>query len=441
MRVTPPGPESRKYLDYQLAHESSAVSYARGMPMALRRGRGATLEDVDGNVYIDLFGGAGVMAVGHGHPQALEAARRQMEELTHALDIPHPARRELEEVLFEALPKPLTRVFFGGPTGSDAVEQAVKLARLNSKRIPLLAFEGSYHGMTAGALALTSALSHREGLLPLLPEVHFAPYAYCYRCPFGREESRCGLECAKYFEHLLEDPHSGVARPAAVIIEAIQGEGGSVVPPDRFLPEVRRICDKYGVLLICDEIQSGLGRTGKMFSFEHTGVVPDIATLSKALGGIGFPISAIAYREELNTLPPGKTIGTFRGNLIAYAAGAAALRFMREQDLPGYALQLGAKVLARLKALERDSAIVGEARGRGLMMGVEFVKDKATKEPASDYARRVRTLCHQRGVMIEIGGHYNNVARFLPPLVIPEGLIGKGVDIFSEAVREVEKAR
>ena len=426
VRVVPPGPESRKYLELQARHESSAVSYSRGMPMAIRRARGATIEDVDGNVFIDLFGGAGVMAVGHAHPAAVEAARRQLELATHTLDIPTPARAGLVQVLLRFLPKELSRLFFGGPTGSDAVEQAIKLAKHNTGRHSFIAFSGSYHGMTAGALALTSAEPHKEGLRPLMPEVHFAPYAYCYRCPFGREEAGCGLECARYLEHLLDDPHSGVGKPAAVIIEPIQGEGGSVVPPDRFLPEVRRICDKHGVLLICDEIQCGLGRTGRMFAFEHTGVVPDIVTMSKALGGIGLPISGIAYREKLNTWPAGKTIGTFRGNLLAYAAGAAALSWMLETDLAGYALAAGEKALASLKALEKDSPIIGEARGRGLMFGVEFVKDKASREPAPELARQVRTGCHQRGVMIEIGGHYGNVARFLPPLVITESCCARG---------------
>ena len=441
IRVVPPGPESKKYLELQARHESSAVSYARGMPMAIRRARGATIEDVDGNVYIDLFAGAGVMAVGHAHPAAVEAARRQLDEATHTLDIPNPARAGLVQVLLRILPKELSRLFFGGPTGSDAVEQAAKLAKHNTGRHSFLAFSGSYHGMTAGALALTSAESHKEGLRPLMPEVHFAPYAYCYRCPFGKTEDSCGLECARYFEHLLDDPHSGVGRPAAVIIEPIQGEGGSIVPPAGFLPEIRRICDRHEVLLVCDEIQCGLGRTGRMFAFEHTGVVPDIVTMSKALGGIGLPISGIAYREELNTWPAGKTIGTFRGNLLAYAAGAAALTWMLDTGLPGYALVLGEKVLATLKALEKDSSIVGEARGKGLMFGVEFVKDKGTKEPAPELARKVRTGCHQRGVMIELGGHYGNVARFLPPLVITESLLHKGVEIFSDVVRDVQRSR
>jgi diaminobutyrate-2-oxoglutarate transaminase len=239
----------------------------------------------------------------------------------------------------------------------------------------------------------------------------------------------------------LEDPHSGVGKPAAIIVESIQGEGGSIVPPEGFIPKIREICDRHEVLMIDDEIQAGLCRTGKMFACEHTGTIPDIMTMSKALGGVGFPISCVAYKEKLNTWPAGKHIGTFRGNVIAYAAGAAALNFMVKNKLAKHSLDLGAKMLSMLKEIEKDSKIVGEARGKGLMLGVELVKDKATKEPAPELARRVRTLCHQRGLLIEIGGHYFNVARFLPPLVLTEELAKKGIEIFADSVREIESSR
>jgi diaminobutyrate-2-oxoglutarate transaminase len=435
----PPGPKSLEFLEYQRRHEGSAVSYPRGLPMALRRGRGATVEDVDGNVYIDFFAGAGVLNVGHANPAVLEAARLQMAELTHTLDIPSPPRRDLVEVLRSVLPAGLSRLFFAGPTGSDAVESAVKLAKYNSRRIPLVAFEGSYHGMTAGALSVTSGGPFRSDFLPLLPEVHFLPYAYCYRCAFDRSPETCGLFCASYLDHKLEDPHSGISKPAAVIVEAVQGEGGSIVPPDGYLPALRRICDKHGVLLVVDEIQAGFGRTGRMFAFERSETLPDIITMSKALGGLGFPISGIAYKEALDTFPPGKHIGTFRGNVTAYAAGAAALRFMIEHDLPGHAERLGRTMLESLRSVERESPIVGEARGRGLMLGVEFVKDKAGREPAPELAAKVRTACHKRGLLIEVGGHYFNVARILPPLVLTEKLARKGLEIFAEAVRTVER--
>jgi len=439
IKVAPPGPKSQEILNYQDQNEGSAVSYARGMPMALKRGRGATIEDADGNIYIDMFGGAGVMAVGHGHPDVLEAARQEIENVTHALDIPTESRAKLVKLLKELLPKELTRVFFGGPTGSDAVETALKLAKWNTGRHGIIAFEGAYHGMTGAALALTTDSSHRDGLGPLVPGVQFVPYDYRYRHPFGCKDEDSDLYAADYLERVLSDSHSGVSKPAAVIIEPVQGEGGSIPPSARFLQRVREITEHHGVLLICDEIQSGLGRTGKMFAFEHAGIVPDIVTMSKALGGVGFPISAIAYKEELNTWPPGKTIGTFRGNMIAFAAGHAALTFMRDNEIPQRAAKLGEKVLAELKKLEAESKIIGDARGIGLMMGLEIVRDKKTKEPAGDLAKKVRKYLHQRGVMIEVGGHHGNVARLLPPLVITEELAMKTVEILRGVIQDIER--
>jgi diaminobutyrate-2-oxoglutarate transaminase len=416
------------------------VSYSKGMPMAIQRAKGATVEDVDGNLYIDFFGGAGVMNVGHSNPIVVQAVVKQIGELTHALDFPTPSRKLLIETLSALLPKQLSRLSFGGPTGSDAVESAVKLAKYNTKRQPIVAFEGSYHGMTTGALALTSSRHFREPFLPLAPEVHFVPYAYCYRCPFNQTPDKCSLECAQYLDHVLEDPHSGVGKPAAIIVEPIQGEGGSIVPPAQFIPKVRQICDKHEVVMIADEVQSGFCRTGKMFAFEHTDTIPDVVTMSKALGGIGLPISGIAYQEKLNTWPVAQHIGTFRGNVTAYAAGAAALEFMVSRKLADHALNLGKRMLSSLKELEKDSRIVGDVRGRGLMLGIEFVKDKATKEPAPEAARSVRSACHRRGLLIEIGGHYNNVARFLPPLVLTDELAQKGLAIFVDAVKEVERS-
>jgi diaminobutyrate-2-oxoglutarate transaminase len=232
-----------------------------------------------------------------------------------------------------------------------------------------------------------------------------------------------------------------VGKPSAVIVEAVQGEGGSVVPHDSFLPKIREICDRFDVLLIVDEIQAGFCRTGKMFAFEHSGVVPDIITMSKALGGVGFPLSGVAFKEELDTWPPGKHIGTFRGNAVAYAAGHAALKFMVANNLAAHASNLGGWMLSLLKKIEDDSEIVGETRGKGLMLGIEFVHDKASKRPAPELAKKVRTFCHRHGLLIEVGGHYDHVARFLPPLVLTEEMAHRGIEIFGAAVEEVEKSR
>src|SRR6056297_140415 len=441
IKVAPPGPKSQEILTYQSEHESSVVSYPKGMPMALKRGKGATLEDVDGNVYIDMFGGAGVMAVGHSHPDVLEAAHKQIDDVTHSLDIPSETRQKMVNLMGSLLPKELNRVFFGVPTSSDAVEQAIKLARYNTGRWGTIAFEGAYHGMTGTSLALTTDSSHRDGLGPLVPGVQFIPYPYKYRNPFGCPDEDVDLQAAENLERVLSDSHSGYSKPAAVILESVQGEGGTIIPTTRFMKRVREICDKHDVIMICDEIQSGLGRTGKMFAFEHFDIVPDIITMSKALGGVGFPISAIAYKEKYNTWPAGKTIGTFRGNMIAFAAGATALSWMSEKQIPERALELGAKAMEPLKKLETESAIVGEVRGIGLMMAIEMVKDKKSKEPATAFAKMVRKYGHQRGVMIEVGGHHSNVARLLPPLVITEDYLLKGIEILSGVIKDIEAGK
>ena len=438
INTTPPGPRSKELLDYQQNHEGSAVSYPKGLPMALQKGSGATVTDVDGNIYIDFFAGAGVLNVGHGNPEVLSAAASQLENLTHALDLPSPPRQKLVEALNTILPPELNRLFFGGPTGSDAVEAAIKLARFNSRKYPVVAFEGSYHGMTGGALSLCSGSYFKEDFLPLMAEVHFVPYAYCYRCVFKKEPNHCQLECAQYFEYKIEDPHSGICQPAAVILEAIQGEGGSIVPPDTYLQEISKVCNRHGITLIVDEIQSGFCRTGRMFAFEHSGITPDIMTMSKALGGLGFPISGIAYNQRLDTLQPGKHIGTFRGNMLAYAAGAAAIKFMINHQLADYSRELGGWMLSELKNLKNEYRTIGDVRGRGLMLGVEFVSDLEKKTPAPELAAEVRSRCHRQGLLIEIGGHHFNVARFLPPLVLTKDLARKGLDIFARAVAECE---
>ncbi|MFC2158192.1 aspartate aminotransferase family protein [Acidobacteriota bacterium] len=439
MKTSIPGPRSKELLEFQSIHEGAAISYPRGLPVALDRARGATVQDVDGNVFLDFFGGAGVMNVGHSNPAVLKAVEGQLSRLTHALDLPNEYRESLVVQLVSLLPSKLDKLFFGGPTGSDAVEASMKLARYNTSRHPMISFEGAYHGMSAGALSLSSGRAFKEPFLPLVPEIHFVPYAYCYRCAFGREAHSCEMECVKYIEHIIDDPHSGVGLPAAIIVEAVQGEGGSIPPPPAFLQGIRDICDKYKILMIVDEIQAGLCRTGKMFAFQHSGIIPDILTLSKGLGGLGFPISCIAYKKELDSWPPGQHIGTFRGNVTAYAAGTEALRFMKDNHLDEYSLRLGEKMLSWLKTLEKDSKIVGDVRGAGLMLGIEMVTDRDTKQPGEELAQKVRTACLQRGLLIEIGGHYSNVVRFLPPLILTEDLAQRGVDIFIDAVQSVAK--
>jgi diaminobutyrate-2-oxoglutarate transaminase len=435
-----PGPRSRKMLSEQDELESSARSYPRAVPVAIEEGRGATMKDVDGNTFIDFFGGAGVLNVGHSHPAVLEAASAQEKKLVHALDFPTRPKLQLMRKLRSLLPGRLGesgRFHFGGPTGSDAIESALKLTRAHTGRDAVIAFQGSYHGMTKEALSLTSDTSFGG---PTTTPVHFMPYPYCYRCPLGLKPDSCEMACAKLLETSLSDPHTGIPTPAAVLIEPIQGEGGTIVPPEGYLTEVRRITREHDVPLICDEIQSGFARTGKMFAVEHDGVTPDVMTLSKALGGIGYPLSCIAYDSTLDTWTKGAHIGTFRGHQVAMAAGLAAIEFMQEVDLAGHAAALGELTLELLRDAQDTLPSVGDVRGRGLMIGIEMVKDRDTKEPWPEMAAQIRSECFRKGVIIEVGGHFGNVARFLPPLVITRELLLTGVEIFVDAVRASEEA-
>jgi diaminobutyrate-2-oxoglutarate transaminase len=434
-----PGPASRRLLAEQEEVESNARSYPRGIPLAFEEGRGATMRDADGNTFIDFFAGAGVLNVGHGNPAVAAAASEQQGRLVHALDFPTPAKLRLIRDLRRVLPGRLSRtarVHFGGPTGSDAVEAAIKLARAHTGREAIVAFQGSYHGMTAEALSVTSN-TNLGG--PASSPVHFLPYPYDYRSPFGLNGKSCWRACVHMLETALEDPASGVPRPAAVIVEPIEGEGGTIVPPRGFLREVRRITHEHGVVLIVDEIQTGFARTGTMFACEYDHVTPDVITLSKALGGIGYPLSCIAYDEALDSWEPGDHIGTFRGHQVAMAAGAAAISYIEEMGLAAHAGALGELALRALEAAAAELPAVGEVRGRGLMIGIELVRDRETREPWPELAAEVRRACAERGLIIEVGGHYGNVARFLPPLVISRRLLELGIEIFLESLRACER--
>lgn len=433
-----PGPRSRELLQLQEQLESNARSYPRSVPIAIEQGAGATMKDADGNTFLDFFGGAGVLNFGHGNPEVIAAATEQQRKLVHALDFPTRTKLDLMRKLKRLLPGRLresARFHFGGPTGSDAVEAALKLVRAHTGRASVIAFQGSYHGMTSEALALTSDVDCGG---PTSSPVHFMPYPYCYRCPLGLQPDSCGMACAKLLETSLQDPHSGIPKPAAVLIEPIQGEGGTIVPPAGYLAEVRRITREQEVPLVMDEIQSGFGRTGHMFACEHDGVEPDVITMSKALGGAGFPLSCIAYDSALDDWGPGSHIGTFRGHQVAMAAGSAAIDFMQRTELAAHAGRLGELALQMLRNAAAGLPAIGEVRGRGLMIGIELVSDRDTKAPWPELAAALRRACCEKGLIIEVGGHYRNVARFLPPLVITERLLVTGIEIFLQTLQELE---
>jgi diaminobutyrate-2-oxoglutarate transaminase len=439
--VSPPGPKAKALLDRQKRVDSNALVYPFQVPLAPERGLGSTVMDADGNYYIDFSGGVGVLNVGHSNPEVVEAIKSQSEKLAHALDFPGLPRVMLSEKLVEIAPgdlKDRSKVFLCGPTGADAVEAAVKLGKYNSQKPGVISFEGGWHGVTGSGLAATGKKGAKERFLPLMPEVYIVPYAYCYRCVFGLEYPSCDLQCAKYLEHIIRDPDSGATSPGSLLIEPIQGEGGIVVPPDGYLQEVRRICTKYGIILIMDEIQTGFARTGRMFCCENWGITPDIMCVSKTMGG-GLPLAALIISEKMDTWPSGAHVGTFRGNLLSCAAGLASINFIERNELSSRARELGQKAMNRLKEIAKKSRFIGDVRGQGLYVGVEFVKDKKTKEPGLEILKEAQEKCFQKGVILWKGGRWNNVARFMSALVITEGLLYQGIDIFEEVLRSIER--
>lgn len=434
---TIPGPRSQALLQEQLEIEGSVVSYPRSIPLAFKRAKGAIIEDVDGNRFIDFFAGAGVLNLGHSNEDVLAYAAAQQQELVHCLDFPTENKLSAIRKILGSLPEALRdqyKVSFGGPTGSDAVEAAIKLAKIKTGRDTIIAFAGGYHGMTSGALALTSNVGFRNKLPSLISNVHYVPYSYCYRCVFKQKPGACSNQCVDYLRSVLEDSHSGVPKPAAIILEPIQGEGGNIVPPEGYLEDIVRLAHKHGVLVIFDEIQSGFFRSGEFLSCMHTDAVPDIITISKGLGGVGFPISALVYRKDVEAWGPGQHIGTFRGNQVSLAAANGAFDFVEKHDVAGHATRMGEYLMSRLEDLKQDCPYLGQVRGRGLMIGMEFIRDEATKAPFAEFVKAFRSGCLQRGLLFEVGGHYDNVVRLVPPLIITPTIIDNAVAIMQEAL-------
>lgn len=429
----------------QRHQESNARSYPRRIPLALKKARGLYVEDVEGRRFIDCLAGAGTLALGHNHPVVIEAIQQVLaDELPlHTLDLTTPVKDAFVQDLFGLLPPQLAReakIQFCGPTGADAAEAALKLVRTATGRSTVLSFQGGYHGMTQGALGLMGNLGPKKALGAVLGNgVQFLPYPYDYRCPFGLAGEAGVRANLHYLESVLNDPESGVPLPAAVVVEVVQGEGG-VVPADlQWLRGLRRITEKVGVALVIDEIQTGFGRTGRMFAFEHAGIVPDVVLLSKAIGG-SLPLAVVVYRDWLDTWQPGAHAGTFRGNQMAMAAGSAVMRYLKEHDVPGHAAAMGERLAEHLRILQRSYPQLGDIRGRGLMLGVEVVDaegaaDSLGHPPANPaLASRIQRECLRRGLILELGGRHGAVVRFLPPLVISAEQIDEVARRFARAL-------
>lgn len=433
------------YLDRQSEYESNARSYPRRLPIAIRRAEGVFVEDMDGRRYMDCLAGAGALALGHHHPVVVEAIRRTLADGVpfQTLDLTTPVKDQFVEALFSSLPKAFAdqaRIQFCGPSGADAIEAAIKLVKTATGRRSILAFHGAYHGMTHGALGLTGEIGPKLHISGLMPDVHFLPFPYVYRCPFGLGGEVGWRASLAYIERLLDDSNSGITLPAAMILEAVQGEGGVIPAPDEWLREIRRMTREREIPLIIDEVQTCIGRTGRMYAFEHSDILPDVLVLSKAIGG-GLPLSAMVYHKDLDRWQPGAHAGTFRGNQLAMAAGTATLQYVKEHRLDLHAHEMGERLMAILQNIQKDKPQIGDVRGRGLMIGVEVVNPVDSPDALGVYppnrklACRIQTECLKRGLIVELGGRQGSVVRFLPSLIVTTDEIDRIGTIFAEAVR------
>jgi diaminobutyrate-2-oxoglutarate transaminase len=447
-RTPAENPESQGYLARQAETESNARSYPRKLPFALAQAKGIYLKDVDGNVYYDCLSGAGAIALGHNHAVVQDAIREQLDNnlplLT--LDITTPVKEAFVTEILSCFPEEFAKnakVQFCGPSGADAVEAALKLVKIATGRRSVLAFHGGYHGMTHGALSLMGNLGSKTPITGLMSDVHFLPYPYAYRNPMGIPADTEGSLSSNYIETILTDDESGITKPAAIILEAVQGEGGKIPAPVAFLQKLRRITEEQDIPLILDEIQTGLGRTGKMFAFEHAGIIPDVVVLSKAIGGTQ-PLAVVVYHKKLDKWGPGAHAGTFRGNQLGMATGTATIRHIKENNLIENAAEMGELFMENLRTIQAETTCIGDVRGRGLMLGVEIVNKTSGKMQAGQperfekLARRIQYQCFCNGLIIEIGGRQSSVLRFLPPLNITENQVNHICQIFKTALEAAE---
>ena len=432
-----PGPRARKIIARD--ERVMSPSYTREEPLVGEEGYGCYVRDVDGNVFLDLSSGMFVLNYGYSHPALMRAVQRQARRLTHfaGTDFYYEAQVELAEKLATITPGKFPKRVYFGNSGAEAVEAAFKCARWHTRRPRMISFTGAFHGRTFGAMSLSSVtVRHHRYFAPLVPQVNFMPYPYCYRCPFKQSYPGCDFACIEFIRESLVKvvPPEEVA---AVITEPIQGSSGYIIPPPEYYPMLKEICEEHDWVFIADEIQTGLGRTGKMFAMEHWKVIPEIVCVAKALAGGIVPIGATIARADVMDWEPGSHASTFGGNLMACAAALASLELLEKQKLVKRAAELGALALRRLQEMGEESKLVGEVRGRGLLLAVEMVRDRRTKERAVEEREAVVRGALNRGLIVFRGGR--SVIRIAPPLIISRRELELGLDIFKEALHEVER--
>jgi len=433
-----PGPKAKA----AIAADDRLISpsYTRSYPLVAKRGRGIRIEDADGNEFLDFAAGIAVASTGHCHPEVVAAIQKQAAELIHisGTDFYNEPLTQLAEKLSAIAPMRGPHKIFYGNSGAEAIECALKLARYHTGRQHIIAFLGAFHGRTMGALSLTASKpQQKRRFAPLVPGVTHVRYPYAYRgCSGGaQEEEAFSLGCARFIEEKLFKSVLPAEEVAAIFVEPIQGEGGYVVAPDNFMRELRGICDRHGILLVVDEVQSGAGRTGKWWAIEHTGVEPDIVCMAKGIAS-GMPLSVCMSRAEIMDWAPGSHASTFGGNPVSIAAALATLEILSREGMAN-AGRVGGMMLERLNGWKKTHPLVGDVRGRGLMIGVELVKDKATREPATAVRNRVETLAFERGLMVL--GCGETTLRICPPLIVSEQEATVALDILEEAITLAEK--
>ncbi|EGQ8496194.1 diaminobutyrate--2-oxoglutarate transaminase family protein [Vibrio alginolyticus] len=428
----------------QAEHESEVRSYPRRLPIAIKQAFGCLVEDTRGQIFLDCLAGAGTLALGYNHPEINQALKEQLDSGLpyQTLDIATSAKTTFIQSVKSFLPQDLSEnsvIQFCGPSGADAVEAAIKLAKQTTGRNTMFAFRGAYHGMTNGTMGMMGNLGTKARRTGLMSDVHFMPFPYNLRCPFGLGGDEGAKASIRYIDRLLNDDESGIMKPAAIIVEPVQGEGGVVPAPAFWLRELRRICDEHGILLIFDEIQCGVGKTGYNFAFEESGIVPDILCLSKAIGG-GLPMSLLVINKQHDTWKPGEHTGTFRGNQLAMVSGAKALEIIQRDNLVEHANIAGQYLRYGLESIQKRVNCIAEVRGKGLMLGVEIKNPDGELnkfgEPQADseLTLSIQRAALERGLIVEKGGREGAVIRFLPPLIISFEQIDFALRVFEDAI-------
>jgi 4-aminobutyrate aminotransferase / (S)-3-amino-2-methylpropionate transaminase / 5-aminovalerate transaminase len=418
----------------QLYDEYMITSMVAGFePVTVDRASGCVIIDTEGRKYLDCFSGIAVCNAGHGHPKIISAAHRQLDKLIHCCTYVYynPLAGELARKLAQITPGALKKSFFGN-SGAEALEGAMRLAKQFTNRTELVCLTLSFHGRTVGTLSITGNCSRKKGTGPYLSGIAFAPAPYCYRCPFKLEYPQCGVACAEFLEHVFRYQTAGGV--AAFIAESVLGEGGIIIPPPEYFKTAIEIVRDHGALFIADEVQSGFGRTGKLFAIEHYDVEPDIMCMAKGIAD-GFPLGAFIARPDIaDAFTPGDHLSTFGGNPVSCAAAMANIDVISDERLPQNATVRGDELMNGLIELKEKYSLVGDVRGKGLMIGIELIKDK-NKTPASEEARKIRKLCREAGVLIGLGGVFGNVLRLQPPLVLAAEETQKVLGVLEKSLR------